>query len=137
MASADHKPRILLVDDDEALARAVSRGLERAGFVLTVVRSGPAALEALARDAVAVVVTDQQMPEMTGSELISKMLALDPALAPRIILTSGDLSRPETTATIERTGCRSIAKPYTSAELALLVRAILARTEAANMDLQR
>ncbi|MFN0181440.1 MAG: response regulator [Gemmatimonadales bacterium] len=127
MPTGDRPPRILFVEDDESVARSVCRGLERAGLTVTVARSGVAALEELGRQKVDVIVTDQQMPEMSGTELIEKILALDPALAPRIVLTSGDLAADETATTIHATGCRSIAKPYTSAELALLIRAIVAR----------
>jgi DNA-binding response OmpR family regulator len=134
MATGDRPPRILFVEDDESVARSISRGLERAGLTVTVARSGMAALEELARLKVDVIVTDHQMPEMSGTELIAKMLAIDPALAPRIVLTSGDLGATETAATIRATGCRSIAKPYTSAELALLIRAIVARTAPASIN---
>jgi two-component system OmpR family response regulator len=134
MPTGDRPPRILFVEDDESVARSVSRGLQRAGLTVTVARSGTAALEELGRQKVDVIVTDQQMPEMSGTELIGKMLALDPALAPRIVLTSGDLGAAETTATIRATGCRSIAKPYTAAELALLIRAIVARAAPARIN---
>ena len=74
------KPAILAVDDDAAVAAAVTRDLQsRYGAEYQVIRasSGAEALDVLGRLAlrdqqVALIVADQRMPHMTGIELLAK-----------------------------------------------------------------
>ena len=80
------RPTILTVDDDELVSQALARDLrERYGADYRVVRatSGDAALEVLAKLAlqdrpVALVVTDQRMPRMTGIELLERARGVVP-----------------------------------------------------------
>lgn len=75
------KPAILAVDDDPGVSRAIARDLRaRYGADYQVIRatSGPEALEALGQLAlrdrrVALVVSDQRMPEMTGIEMLEQV----------------------------------------------------------------
>lgn len=114
---------VLFVDDDAAVCRSMTRCLERVGFAVRVANSGPAALAALTEHRPDVVVTDHQMPTMSGAELITRLVAADPSLKGRIILTSGDLGSDDAVAAIAASGCRGLAKPYTAGELALAVKA--------------
>lgn len=116
---------ILLVDDDESVSRSTARLLQRIGFEVQAVATGQAALEYFATHPVDVIVTDQRMPEMSGAELIERLVAMAPRIASRIILTSGDLQAEPTDRLIATTGCRAIAKPFTTAELALVIRAAI------------
>ena len=89
-------PVVVLVVDDEPVIRAyVSRALSLAGFEVTVAADGREALRLVAEDRVrpAVVVTDIEMPGMTGIELAARLLALRPAL--RIVMMTGDPIRAE------------------------------------------
>lgn len=61
------------MDDDEVFARALARVLKAAGFVVTLVESGSAALEVLKSQAFALILTDLQMPRMTGLELLQEL----------------------------------------------------------------
>lgn len=60
---------ILIVDDDEDAALLLRDALRRRGFTADAIDSGRAALERLATIPVDAVVTDVQMPGMTGIEL--------------------------------------------------------------------
>ena len=74
------KPAILTVDDDPMVSAAIGRDLlARYGADYRVVRatSGPEALDLLARlalrdDPVAMIVADQRMPRMTGTEMLAQ-----------------------------------------------------------------
>ncbi|HYO25653.1 MAG TPA: response regulator [Lacipirellulaceae bacterium] len=84
--------RALIVDDNVALARVTQFALSRAGFDTRVAGNGRIALERVAKEAFDLVVTDQQMPEMTGLEFLERLRAL-PGYAgtPVILLTAKGL----------------------------------------------
>jgi thioredoxin reductase (NADPH) len=92
---SDAKPVLLSVDDDEEVLRAIERDLRlRYGQAYRIFRaeSGTAGLELLERlllrdDPVALLLSDQRMPEMTGVEFLDKARALVPH-ARRVLLTA-------------------------------------------------
>lgn len=61
--------KILVADDNHALADVVRFNLQRAGFAVTVVYTGAQAWDRLQRESFDFIVTDYQMPEMNGAEL--------------------------------------------------------------------
>jgi len=63
-------PRVLLVDDDFAVANMYLMGLEHAGLSVTTAGSGRAALAAIAHQVPDVVVIDWNLPGMRGDELL-------------------------------------------------------------------
>ena len=89
------KPVMLTVDDDPAVSRAVARDLRRKyGEEHRIVRaeSGPDALETLKElklrgEAVAMLVADYRMPQMSGIEFLEQAMDLYPA-ARRVLLTA-------------------------------------------------
>lgn len=84
--------RALVVDDNLALARVTQFSLDRAGFETQTARNGQVALELAQTMHFDVVVTDQQMPVLTGIELCRELRKL-PAYAecPIILLTAKGL----------------------------------------------
>jgi two-component system response regulator HydG len=81
------KHRILIVDDEEALCRALEGDLRRRGFDAFYRTSGARALETIRTEPIDVVVTDLNMPGMTGLELCERVVANRPDL-PVIVLTA-------------------------------------------------
>ena len=81
--------RVLIVDDEEAIITFAKTALERMGYRVTVRAQSPEALALFERDPgqFDVVVTDQMMPKMRGSELSRRLRELRPDLP--IILCSG------------------------------------------------
>ena len=82
------KHRVLLVDDDPPVARAIGRMLTTLGYDVTIDPSAELALERFrsAPDAFDLVVTDQTLPRMGGDELTQSLLAIRPSL-PVLICT--------------------------------------------------
>src|SRR5262249_57496097 len=97
------KPVILAVDDDPVVAAAIARDLRsRYGTGYRIVRtaSGAEALAVLARLAlrdqlVALIVTDQRMPQMTGIELLKRARSHTPG-AKYLLLTAYAAPHPAT-----------------------------------------
>jgi thioredoxin reductase (NADPH) len=95
VTETDRKPILLTVDDDPGVSRAVARDLRRHyGETYRVVRteSGPEALGTLRElklrgDAVAVLLADHRMPDMTGLEFLEEAMDLFPR-ARRALLTA-------------------------------------------------
>jgi CheY-like chemotaxis protein len=81
--------RILAVDDNRAIVNVVRFALEQAGFSVTVARNGLAAWEILQNEDFDLVVTDYQMPEMTGEMLCQRMRETDRLKSVPVVLLSG------------------------------------------------
>jgi PAS domain S-box-containing protein len=79
--------RILVVEDNPALAELIQRLLQPAGYTVTVTNTPRAALAFLATSTVDLVITDVVMPELTGPELAVKIEEQRPGLP--IVYTSG------------------------------------------------
>jgi len=80
-------PRILLIDDDEAVREATDMLLEAKGFDVVTVASGQAAVEAVRKNSFDVAIVDLFMPGMDGLETTRAMRQQDPRLA--VIAVSG------------------------------------------------
>jgi signal transduction histidine kinase len=84
--------RILLVDDEEEVRRALAEMLASAGHAVLAAADGGEALRMLESDpAIDLVVTDLVMPAMTGWELASAIKARRPGLAVGVVTGWGDL----------------------------------------------
>jgi len=78
---------ILLVDDEENITSALMRLLRRDGYRILKANSGREGLELLRKNSgVGVIISDQRMPEMNGSEVLSQVKELYPDTV-RIILS--------------------------------------------------
>ncbi|MEO7495431.1 MAG: response regulator [Massilia sp.] len=83
---------ILIVDDDEAMAETCSMYLELQGFEVSIASSGAEALTSIRRKSPQLLISDCQMPDMTGVEL-SEELRADPSTAQLPILLISGSSR--------------------------------------------
>jgi CheY-like chemotaxis protein len=122
--------RILLVDDDDAMLFMALRYLGRCGYSVRGCASPDAALTTFAADPSAfdLVVTDLNMPGMSGLELAARMLSVRPDA--NIVLTSGYVAE-EDAARARRAGVRDIVlKPDTIEQLAPLMESLLASANA-------
>lgn len=79
-------PLIVCVDDDEAILGVVARCLKRDDLDVRVTLSPSEALAWIERDEVAVLVSDYDMPEMTGAQLAGHARRIRPETV-RILLT--------------------------------------------------
>lgn len=78
--------RVLIVDDDENVLKALERMLRRDRYQLLKADSGTKALALLESNEVAAIICDYNMPDLTGADVLQKALEICPD-AGRIILT--------------------------------------------------
>jgi CheY-like chemotaxis protein len=88
-AGLAHQIHILLADDETDIRHCVTLYLSRAGYAVTAVADGQQAWEALQVGAYDLLTTDQQMPNLTGAELISRLRLADINLP--VIVAASDL----------------------------------------------
>ena len=60
------RPTLLYIDDDDALAGLVERGLSRLGFNVVQAKGGEEGLERIAQGGIDVIALDQYMPGLDG-----------------------------------------------------------------------
>ena len=87
-AAAARHDALLIVDDDVRNQSALSKALRARGFAVSVAGSGAQALEMLAANRFAAVLTDIMMPGMDGYELIRRMRGGSTGQIPIIAVTA-------------------------------------------------
>jgi DNA-binding response OmpR family regulator len=116
--------RVLVVEDDRAIADAVAARLRAEGFLVQIVGDGPSAVEAARRDPPDVVVLDVMLPGFDGLEVCRRIQAERPV--PVLMLTA----RGEETDLLVGLAVGAddyMAKPFSMRELAARVHALLRR----------
>jgi PAS domain S-box-containing protein len=130
-AAAGRGERILLIDDDEAMLFMALRYLRRCGYRVQGCARAADALAEFAADphGFDLVVTDLNMPGMSGVDLAAQLIGLRPDA--NVVLTSGFV-REEDAARAREVGVREIVlKPNTVEQLAPLIGELLARSDIA------
>jgi len=90
-------PTLLYIDDDEALARLVERGLTRLGFKVVSAASGTEGLDRLGQGDIDVIALDQYMSGLDGLETLERILAV-PNAPPVVFVTASQDSNIAVTA---------------------------------------
>jgi two-component system response regulator ResD len=118
--------KILVVEDEPSIGEVVSLYLRRAGYEVTFVQDGQAALDLLARETPTLVVLDLMLPKVDGLEITRWLRARGDV--PIIMLTA---RRDETDriAGLEMGADDYVVKPFSPQELVSRVRAVLRRAK--------
>lgn len=82
--------KVLLVDDEDVFREATARQLTVRGFLVQTADSGEVALEIVRSDPPEVVVLDQEMPGLHGSETFVAIKKIDPLI--EVIMLTGNTS---------------------------------------------
>jgi response regulator RpfG family c-di-GMP phosphodiesterase len=121
-------PVILVVDDEESIRHALQRYLSRAGLTVRTAASAAEALEQLHDGGTALLLSDIRMPGMSGVELVSAALDVDPDLA--IVMLSAANDATTASLCIQRGAMDYITKPFDLADVVQAIQRALRRREA-------
>lgn len=129
-------PNVLIVEDEEQLARMLRAMLAQEGYAITTVNTGLAALEQLVRYEFSVVLLDLGLPDTDGKEVIRQARAI--TSAPILVISARD-SGMEKVMALDLGANDYVAKPFDAAELLARVRVALRppRIQAASHDFEQ
>lgn len=116
---------ILLVDDEEPIRNFATEVLSKVGYTVLVAADGREALEIYQKQGgtIDLVVLDLVMPKMGGVQCLEELLKFDPSA--RVLIVSGHLLDPHTTALIQQRAKGIVKKPLKVADVLRAVRGVL------------
>lgn len=117
--------RILIVEDDEAIATGLALNLKLAGHATVIARDGDAGLAAASEHDFSLVLLDMNLPKKNGLEVLSAMRATD-NLVPVIVVSArhGEFDK---VAALRLGADDYVTKPFALAELLARIEAVLRR----------
>jgi two-component system response regulator RegX3 len=118
--------KILVVEDEESLAEAISFLLSKEGFEVEMAATGPAAIEAFDKAGADLILLDLMLPGLSGTEVCRHIRTK--SAVPIIMLTAKD-SEIDKVVGLELGADDYVTKPYSSRELIARIRAVLRRGE--------
>lgn len=124
--------KVLVVDDEVRIARAIKQGLEQEGYAVDMAHDGEEGYNTARADEYDVIVLDVMMPEMNGFEVARKLRA-DGDKTPILMLTAKDQSR-DIVEGLDSGADDYLAKPFSFDVLTARIRALLRRPQDAITD---
>ncbi len=123
-ADSGSRLRVLVLDDEPLVGRAVSRLLQAEHDVEVLTSPPECARRAEAGERWDVVLCDLIMPEMTGMELHARLREAAPGVAERMVFMTGGAFTAAASTFLEEPDRRWIEKPVDAAELRRVVREV-------------
>jgi len=117
-------PQVLVVDDEPAIARAVTIALHRAGFGAQAAQSAEGALALLKAERFDCMIVDLRMPDMRGDAFFELAAAIHPHLRERTLFTTGDITERADTL-IAACKCPMLRKPFDLQDVIATVRTLV------------
>jgi len=118
--------RILVVEDDHAVQKALKRLFETEGFDIEISGDGKSALEAFRKATPSAVVLDLRLPIMSGRDVCREIKQQAPAIPIIVLSAASDVS--DKVLLLELGADDYVTKPFSPRELLARVRAALRRT---------
>ena len=120
--------RLLVVEDDPAIASFLVKGLREAGYAVDHAQSGGSALEMASAEAYDAAVVDVMLPGLDGLALIEEMRRR--RIAVPVIILSAKRSVDDRVRGLQAGGDDYLTKPFAFAELLARVQALIRRSTA-------
>jgi DNA-binding response OmpR family regulator len=119
--------RILVVEDDDAIRRTLTRGLTGQGAVVTAVSTAVQAIQTVASDPPDAMLLDLGLPDLDGTDVLTMIRATSDL--PVVIATARDDER-EIVRLLNAGADDYLVKPFSAAQAMARIRAVLRRTSA-------
>ncbi|MCA1644694.1 MAG: response regulator [Chloroflexi bacterium] len=126
--------KILFVDDEELIRKLVTTYLERLGYVVTTATDGAQALRAVTADPPDLLITDVQLPSLSGLELTKRLRANQHTFRLPIIMLSAHNETDDVLAGYGQGADEYVSKPVELAVLGAKVAVLLRRANANGME---
>ncbi|MBM3568182.1 MAG: phosphate regulon transcriptional regulatory protein PhoB [Alphaproteobacteria bacterium] len=120
-------PRLLLVEDEAALAEMLRYNLERAGFAVEAIGDGAAALERIVERPPDLVVLDWMLPGVSGLEICRRLRRRPETKALPIVMLTARGEEDDRLRGLDGGADDYMVKPFSPAELVARIRAVLRR----------
>ena len=111
--------RVLIVDDEDDITSVVAEHFASLGYDVDVAQNGAAALIQAAARRPDVVLLDITMPEVSGDEVLNRLLAVDPTVS--IVMLTGNADEDVARNLLRRGALDYVAKPFQLATLERVV----------------
>src|SRR5256714_13654338 len=108
--------RVLVVDDEPAICKALTIALQRAGYDALSAQSGDSALALLANERVDVLLIDLRIPDTRGDVVFELAAATHPHLRPQPLFMTGDISE-RAHRLVTSCKCPMLRKPFELREM--------------------
>ncbi|MGA7925537.1 MAG: response regulator transcription factor, partial [Candidatus Sulfotelmatobacter sp.] len=118
--------RILVVEDDPAVQKALRRLFESEGYTVEVQADGTSAMESFQAAPPAVVILDLRLPKLSGGDVCKEIKAQAPTLPIVVLSATSDVS--DKVLLLELGADDYVTKPFSPRELLARVRAALRHT---------
>lgn len=112
---------LLLLDDEENILKALSRVLRKDGYRILATTSATEAFQLLAKEHVQVIISDQRMPEISGTEFLSQVKSIYPRTT-RMVLSGYTDLKSVTDAINEGAIYKFLTKPWDDRQIRDVVR---------------
>jgi two-component system NtrC family sensor kinase len=122
--------RILVIEDEPAVARLIADVLAEEGHRAEVVLDSREGLALIARKTYGLVLCDLRMPHVSGRSLFQELQRRNHPLRGRFVFVTGDTLSPGTAQFLKASGVPYLAKPFLIDELTEVVRRALKRADA-------
>jgi len=117
------KPKILIVDDEPDICRALVFLLKMEDYAVSSVNSGEAAIEKIKQESFDVVITDLKMGKVDGMTVLEQTKEISPGTA--VIIMTAFASIESAVEAMKRGAVDYIVKPFLNEEIKITVRKIL------------
>ena len=126
-----NRRRVLVIDDEPSICKALEIVLRRAGYDVVTVGSGETATSLLRETRFDAMLVDLRIPDMRGDIIFQLAAALQPHLATATLFMTGDITE-RASRLIAACRCPTLTKPFDLQDVLDAVAALVPATKAAS-----
>lgn len=127
------KPKILIVDDEPDICKALEFLLKREGYTVTSVNSGEDAIEKLKTDGFDVVITDLKMGRVDGMTVLERAKEINPDMP--VVMMTAFASIESAVEAMKRGAYDYIVKPFLNEEIKLTIKKVIEHKKTINENI--